>query len=367
MTNFSQAIRFCTTADGVQLAYASSGQGYALVKTSTWLTHLDFDWQSPVWIPWLRAFSERHTFFRYDTRGCGLSDWNVDRFEFDAWFEDLETVIKAAKLERFALLGMSQGGPIALAYAVKYPEKVSHLILYGAYARGALHRNLTAREHEERDLLLNMVRVGWGKNNPAFRQAFTSLFVPEGTKEQMDWFNELQRISTTPENAARIIEGFSRIDVQELARRVSTPTLVLHAKGDARIPFREGRLLAGLIPNARFVPLESNNHVLLETEPAWQTFLSEVDSFLGNRVSEPSPQEVERLTQAEPRHNLSEREQAVLALALAGMNNKEIAKKLFLTPKTVRNYMSILYSKFGVHSRSELIVALQQHTKSKST
>jgi DNA-binding SARP family transcriptional activator/pimeloyl-ACP methyl ester carboxylesterase len=281
-----QEIRFCTSGDGVRVAYAISGEGPPLVKAANWLSHLEFDWTSPFWRHWLAAFSSRYTLVRYDERGCGLSDWEATDLSFDAWVSDLEAVVEAARLEHFALLGISQGGPIAIAYAVRHPEKVSHLILYGSYARGRVHRSLTERQKEERQLMLDMVRIGWGQEHPAFRQVFTTMFLPEGTPEQIHAFNELQRITSSPEIAARILMGFDQIDVRSQASLIHIPALVLHAKGDLRVPFGEGRLLASLIPGARFVPLDSRNHILLETEPAWRRFLLEVDAFMQNEDSE---------------------------------------------------------------------------------
>ena len=276
-----QQIRFCASPGGVRLAYATCGAGPPLVKAANWLSHLEFDWESPVWRHWLRELSAYHTLVRYDERGCGLSDWDVEDCSLDAWVRDLETVVDAAGLERFPLLGISQGGPIAVAYSVRHPEKVSHLILYGSYARGRHYRNLTLEQKAERALMLELVKHGWGSEHAAFRQVFTSFFIPEGTPEQIGWFNELQRISTSPEMAARIIGGFDAIDVRDLAPEVTAPTLVLHAESEQRVPFAEGRLLASLIPGARFVPLEGKNHILLENEPAWWRLLAEVRSFLG--------------------------------------------------------------------------------------
>ncbi len=275
-----QSIRFCQSADGVRLAYATIGAGPPLVKAANWLSHLEFDWQSPIWRHWLIGLAQQHTLIRYDERGCGLSDWNVDDFSFEAWVRDLEAVVDAAGVERFPLIGLSQGGPIAIAYATRHPERVSHLILYGSYARGKLKRDLTAEKIDEVETLVKLIRIGWGRENPAFRQVFTSMFIPDATLEQYRWFNDLQRASASPENAARLVEGFNAIDVRQLAAQLDLPTLVLHARGDMRIPFEEGRLLASLIPGARLVTLESNNHILLEHEPAWQKFLSEVHEFL---------------------------------------------------------------------------------------
>jgi pimeloyl-ACP methyl ester carboxylesterase len=227
------------------------------------------------------GLAETHTLIRYDERACGLSDWEVNGISFEAWVKDLETVVEASGVDRFALLGISQGGPIAIAYALRHPERVSHLVLYGTYVRGRLGRMLTAQQLQEHEALVSLVRSGWGQENPAFRQVFTSFFIPGGTFEQFHWFNDMQRVSASPENAARMIEEFAKIDVCSLAPQLKVPTLVLHAVNDARIPFAEGRLTAALIPGARFVPLDSRNHILLESEPAWRRFMSEVRQFLG--------------------------------------------------------------------------------------
>jgi DNA-binding SARP family transcriptional activator/pimeloyl-ACP methyl ester carboxylesterase len=276
----SQSIRFCTSPDGVRLAYAVVGEGPVLVKTANWLSHLEYDWNSPVWRHWMTGLARHRTLVRYDERGCGLSDWNVEDFSLDAWVQDLETVVDTLGLKSFPLLGISQGASIAIAYAVRHPDKVSHLILYGGYARGRNFRASTVEQREELDVMLKLIKLGWGKEHPAFRQVFSMMFIPEGTSEQLQAFNELERISTTPDIAAKIVSGFHKINVGELAKQIVQPTLVLHAKNELRIPFEEGRLLATLIPNARLVPLESKNHILLENEPAWQQFLYEIDAFL---------------------------------------------------------------------------------------
>ena len=276
-----QEIRFCTAADGVRLAYATAGSGPPLVKAANYLTHLEHDWRGPVWRHWLEGLAAEHTLLRYDERGCGLSDWDVSDFSLDAWVQDLEAVIAAQGLERFPLLGISQGAAVSVAYAVKHPEQVTQLILYGGYARGRFNRDLTAEEMLQAETMINVIRVGWGQENPAFRQLFTTMLIPEGSEEQVDWLNELARISATPENAAAMERALYQIDVSELAAQVEVPSLVLHSRDDAAIPFEEGRLLAGLIPGARFVPLESQNHILLAHEPAWTRFLAEVHAFLG--------------------------------------------------------------------------------------
>ncbi len=286
---FAQQVRTCAAADGARIAYATTGAGPPLVKVANWLSHLEFDTRSPVWRHWIRELSRDHTLVRYDERGVGLSEREVTEFSLDAWVRDLEAVVDALGLERFPLLGLSQGGPIAIAYAARHPERVSHLILYGSYARGRNHRQLSAREREERELMLRIIAVGWGNDHPAFRQVFTSLFIPDASAEQAEWFNELQRVSAAPESAARMVGTFDGLDAQALATRLRVPALVLHATGDLRIPFAEGELLASLLPGARFVPLESRNHILLEDEPAWPRFLAEVRAFLGVAPDAPAP------------------------------------------------------------------------------
>jgi pimeloyl-ACP methyl ester carboxylesterase/DNA-binding winged helix-turn-helix (wHTH) protein len=276
-----QRIRFCTADDEARIAYATSGAGPPLVKPANWMTHLEFDWESPVWRHWLRELSREHTLVRYDERGSGLSDRVVDDLSFDAWVRDLETVVDAMGLERFPMLGISQGCAVAIAYAVRHPERVTKLVLYGGYAEGAYKRARTPEELAEADLVMRQLPLGWGRDNPAFRLFFAARFIPDGSAEQMRWFSELQRISTSPEIAARLRETAANIDVTPLAPLVRAPTLVLHADGDAAIPFDQGRLLAALVPEARFVSLESRNHILLEDEPAWGRFCEEVRGFLG--------------------------------------------------------------------------------------
>ena len=285
METLKQQIRFCTGHDGVRVAYATSGHGPPLVKVANWISHLEFDAASPVWSHMIAALSSDHKLLRYDQRGTGLSDWDVPNLTFEDWVRDLETVVDALGLERFPLLGISQGAPVAVAYAVRHPERVSHLILHGAYARGRLKRNPTPQQREEAEMMTRLAALGWGQQNPAFRQFFTSQFIPGGTRDQHEWFNELERISTSPANAARMMSVFNEIDVVDLLPRVSCPTLVLHATGDARVPFDEGRLFATLIPDARFIPLDSNNHLILESEPAWARCLQEVDGFLRSAPS----------------------------------------------------------------------------------
>jgi class 3 adenylate cyclase/pimeloyl-ACP methyl ester carboxylesterase len=273
-----QSIRFCTASDGVQIAYATVGDGPPLVKAPNWMNHLEYDWESPIWRHLLRALSADHTLVRFDQRGNGLSDWQVPEFTFESMIDDLCTVVDAAGLERFPLLGFSQGCAFSIAYAVRYPERVSKLVLYGGFALGAGKRNEGDRQRNEMEQ--QMMINGWGQNNAAYRQFFTSLFVPGATKEQEDWFNELQRTTTSPENAAQLRDVFSNVDVTELLPLVSVPTLVLHCRDDGVVPFEAGRRMAAGIPGSKFVSMEGQNHLILENEPAWPRFLNEVLSFL---------------------------------------------------------------------------------------
>jgi class 3 adenylate cyclase/pimeloyl-ACP methyl ester carboxylesterase len=273
-----QEIGYCRTADGVRLAYAISGQGPALVKTGNWLNHLEYDWDSPIWRHLFIGLSRAHRFVRYDPRGTGLSDWDVADLSLDAWVNDVATVVDAAGIDRFPLLGLSQGCAVSIAYAVRYPERASHLVLVGGFALGGFKR--TPEEAEKRKALATLMRIEWGADNPAIRQLFAASLMPGATKEQIDSFNELQRRTTSAECAARYLEATGNFDVVGLLPQVRAPTLVMHARGDAQIPVELGRQLAAGIPGARFVALQGNNHVLLEQDPATQRFFEEVRLFL---------------------------------------------------------------------------------------
>ena len=276
-----QQIRFCRSSDGTQIAYSSMGAGPPLVKTGNWMTHLEKDLESPIWRPLLRDLARAHTLYRYDARGMGLSDWGVDELSFDAFVHDLEAVVDAAGLERFDLLGISQGCSVSIAYVVRHPERVNRLVLYGGFALGADRRSRSAADREQEAAMRTLMRLGWGQQNPAFRQMFTSQFAPEATKEQADWFNDLQRASCSPENAVRYSEAVAGIDVTGLLDKVTVPTLVMHARDEVRVPFENGRRMAAGIPGARFVALQSRNHLILEDEPAYSAFRDEIRSFLG--------------------------------------------------------------------------------------
>jgi pimeloyl-ACP methyl ester carboxylesterase len=274
-----QEVQFCTATDGTRIAYASVGSGPPLVKTGNWLTHLEYDWENPIWRASYTALAAGHRLIRYDARGNGLSDWAVSDFSFEAFVGDLERVVDASGVERFALLGISQGCSVAVAYAARYPERVTHLVLYGGFARGWC-RHGSPEIRRQMEAIETLMRQGWGRRNPAFRQVFTTALMPEATAEQAQSFNELQRRTTSPDNAASILRSINDFDVDRLLPQVRVPTLVLHCRGDSAQPFEEGRRLAAGIPGARFVALESRNHILLEGEPAWSRFFDEVRAFL---------------------------------------------------------------------------------------
>ena len=345
-----QEIRFAQGHDGVRLAYATTGEGPLLIKAATWLSHLEFDWNSPVWGHVLRGLSAHARLARYDERGCGMSDWDVQELSFESWVRDLACVVEAIGEPRFALLGISQGASIAIAYAVRHPERVTHLVLHGGYARGRLVRSNTPREREEVETMTKLAELGWGQADPAFRQFFTTQFIPDGRPEQHQWFNELERISTSPANAARFMRVFAEIDVRALLPRVQCPTLVLHSKRDLRQPFEEGRLIASGIPGARLVPIDSGNHLLLEDEPGWSQWLDEVCAFLPTRAPRGDPL----------LDTLSARERELLELLAQGRDNAQIAASLGLAEKTVRNRLSALFAKLGVDHRGRAIVIAHQ-------
>ena len=339
-----QEIRFCRSFDGTRIAYATAGEGPPLVKAPHWLTHLEYEWQSPIWRRWIASLAQGRTLVRMDERGCGLSDRGVREFSLAHYVNDLEAVIDAAGLERFALFGHSQGGAIALEYAARHPERVSHLVLLGTYARGRLKR--LPQRREESEAQLKLVEVGWGGDDPSYRQFFASQFMPGATLEQLRLMSELQRMSSSPEDAVRILRSFYEIDVSESLPRISCPTLVLHARGDLRVGFEEGRSVAAAIPDARFVPLESDNHILLEHEPAFARFFAELDAFLpGKRASFPV---------------LTARESEILEHIARGLDNAQIAARLALSEKTVRNHITHIFDKIGVESRAQAIVLARE-------
>ena len=275
----NQEVTFCRTADGINLALASVGTGAPLIKVANWLTHVEYDWESPIWLPLLQHLAERCRLIRYDGRGNGLADRDVADISFAAFVRDLEAVVAAAEVERPAFLGISQGAAVAIAFAVLHPQRVSKLILYGGYAQGRNRRGSPA-EAEMARAFLAIMRHGWGDEHSAFMKAFSSVFFPNGSPQQIKWLVDLQRITTSPENAARIRNVCDDIDVVDLLPKVQVPTLVIHCRHDNVAPFEQGRLIARSIPHAKFVTLESDNHVVLAGEPAWPKLVDEIATFL---------------------------------------------------------------------------------------
>jgi pimeloyl-ACP methyl ester carboxylesterase/DNA-binding CsgD family transcriptional regulator len=352
MSQTRQRIRFLRTDDDVKLAWAEAGTGPTLVKAANWMTHLEFEWESPVWRHWIEFLSSHFRYVRYDERGCGLSDWQVSELTLERWTGDLATVIDSAQPEGpVILLGISQGAAACIDYAVKHPERVSRLILYGGYARGAFARGNPERLREHR-LIVEAIAVGWGKENPAFRQLFTSRFIPDGTPEQIAWFNELCRRTTSGEVAEKLLRMRAKMDVTELLEQVRVPTLVVHGREDNVVPLAEGRLLAAAIPDAQFVELESKNHVLLEGEPAWRRFQDVVLDFC---ALTPRPGTTDAFAA------LSPREREILTLIVEGLGNAQIGERLAISEKTVRNHVSKVYDKLGVWTRAQAMVFARDH------
>ena len=342
-----QRIQYVTASDGLRLAWADAGAGPPLVKAANWMTHLEDEWESPVWQHWMRFYAEHFRFVRYDERGCGMSGWNGSDLTLDRWATDLARVIEAARPDGpVTLVGISQGAATCVRYAVRHPDRVAKLVLYGGYARGwALREANVKRTYRA---MIDLVREGWGKENPTFRQLFTSRFIPGGTAEQLQWFNDLCRKTTTSEIAARLLEARSVVDVRDDLPRINTPTLVLHARGDEVQPIEEGRLLAAGIPNAEFIELDSRNHVLLEHEPAWRRFCDAVLEFTGTPTAGPAE---------DPAFGaLSGRERQILTLIAEGLSNAEIGERLAISEKTVRNHTSNVFDKLGVWTRAQAIV-----------
>lgn len=340
------------SSDGVQLAWAEAGSGPLLVKAANWLTHLEFEWESAVWRHWIRFFSDQFRFVRYDERGCGLSDWEGASMNIERWTDDLEAVADAAAPQGpFILLGISQGAGACISYAVRHPERVSHMILYGGYARGLFQRGREDVEREYR-AIIEVIRIGWGKSNPAFRQIFTSRFIPDGTPEQVAWFNELCQRTTTAEVAAELLRARAEMNVMELLPRVRVPTLVIHAREDHITPLAEGRVLASSIPGAQFVEVPGKNHVLLEDDPGWPRFQEAVLDFVG--LATPA-------TSSDAFAALSPREREVLALLSEGLDNTQIGSRLSISEKTVRNHISNVYDKLGVWNRAQAVVFARDH------
>jgi pimeloyl-ACP methyl ester carboxylesterase/DNA-binding CsgD family transcriptional regulator len=341
----AQSVRYLKTRDGVRLAWAALGQGPALVKAANWLSHLTYDLESPIWRHWIEFLSQHHRLIRYDERGSGMSDWEAADLSPVRWGEDLEAIVEASDPgEQFVLLGMSQGAAAAITYAVRHPERISRLILYGGYSKGwAQHPE--SEGYRRYRAIVDLVQLGWGKDNPAFRQLFTAQFVPGASPEQFTWFNELCRRTTTPEIATRLLAARGELNVRDLLAQVRVPTLVLHARHDEIVPFEAGKQLAAEIPDAEFVPLDSCNHILLAEEPAWTHFKDAVLEFTGR----PRAVGAEDPLLA----TLSVRERQILAAVMSGQSNAAIGAALFVSEKTVRNSLTRIFEKLGVRTRTQ--------------
>jgi pimeloyl-ACP methyl ester carboxylesterase/DNA-binding CsgD family transcriptional regulator len=344
-----QSIHFATSFDGARIAWAVAGRGPALVRAPTWLSHIEHDWQSPVSRHWIAEFTRDHRLLRIDPRGVGMSEWDVAELSFDAMVRDVEAAVDAAGLERFAMVGNSGGAAVAIAYAARHPDRVSRLFLWGSYCRGALRRGTpTAAQLDHAQMLRKLAEMGWGSDEPTFRQVFASLLVPGATKEQWTQFTDRMRLCCSGRNAARFLAMMEQIDVQAEARQVRCPTLVLHSRHETRNPYEEGKLTAALIPGAEFVPLDSRNHILLPDERAWQQLVAEFRRFLA--VGPPRADFA----------GLSDRERDVLELIARGLDNEAIARALRLSGKTVGNHITRIFAKCGVRTRAQAIVQARE-------
>ena len=351
----SQEIRFARAGDGTRLAWAVHGSGPPLVVVSCWLSHLQYDWQSPVWRHFLEDLGAIATVIRYDERGFGMSDWDVDDFSLDARLADLEAVLDATGHKEFALLGMSGGSAVALAYAAKHPDAVTRLVLYGTVC--GVPVELEGEEREVEGTFRQMIRVGWANDDPTFRRVFTTRFIPDASEEQLAWFDDLQRMSTSPQNSVASRIARQAVDLTNEIPTITVPTIVLQALGDRSTTFDNAVTVSSQIPGARLVPLESRNHILLADEPAWHVFIDEVTAFLEpDRRSSSSDAH-------QPAEPLSARELDVLRLAADGRSNDEIAERLTLSVRTVERHFSNVYGKLGLSGRSARTAAVAEYLR----
>jgi pimeloyl-ACP methyl ester carboxylesterase/DNA-binding CsgD family transcriptional regulator len=348
MSKSTQQIRFCTSRDGTRIAYATCGQGPPLVWAPHWIHHLRFDWDSPIWRPWLTLLTRHHSLIYYDWRGCGLSDREHVQFAPDRYLEDFEAVIEATNVNGFALVGMGQGTRMAMTYAVRHPGQISRLVLMGPSSCGRVVQGQNQEQAEEEATRLRAIELGWHDNNPAYGRFFTSMHLPDATTEQIRAYDDLLRQTTSPANAIAMMRSFHRADVRDFVPRVRCPTLVLHSRGDFIIPFEWGRAVAAQIPGARLVPLESRNNFLLDTEPAWQQLVEEFEDFLS---TSPSSSDANALALDE----LTRREREVLQILAEGLDNYAIAARLGISEKTVRNHVSVIFSKLEIKSRAQAV------------
>ena len=345
-----QRIRFCTSRDGTRIAFAVTGEGPPLVKVPNLSSHLEVEPENAVLGPWIAELARQRTLVRYDLRGFGVSDRGVEDFSVERHLEDLAAVVEAAGLQRFALIGLAGSIVSCVLYAARQPERVTHLVLYGGFLLGRLVRSTTPEQTAEVEMLLRLVEVGWGKDDSAFRQLYTSQILPDGTVEQFRSFNDLMRRAASPENAARYLREMHGVDLRAAASQVRCPALVVHARDDRRVPVEQGRALAAAIAGSRFVSLDTRNHLVLPQDPAWGQFFAELKAFLPR--SGPATQSAG----AASLDGLTRREQQVLALVAQGLGNAAIGTRIGMSEKTVRNNVSTILTKLGVHTRAEAIV-----------
>lgn len=344
----NQQVRFCRSFDGAEIAYTVTGDGPPVVMLPSWLTHLEYQWRSVAWQPWLHALSKRYRLIRYDPRGCGLSDRNVQDLAFESWVRDFGAVVDAVGLDRFSLIGICQGGPIAIEFAARQPGRVGRLVLHGTYARGR-NRRTVPLEPQKAKVMLELMELGWAQEDHAFMRVFATQFQPDGSVEHLRSWCELQRMAASAAGAVQLTRVMFDVDVQESAASLTCPTLVIHPERDAAVPLEEGRLLAQIIPGARFLPLDSSNHFLLAREPAWATLVENLYAFL-------PPPACEDGSFAE----LTERERELLDFLAQGLDNHQIAAHLDISEKTVRNHVSSIFAKLGVESRARAVVIARE-------
>ena len=345
----TDSIRFCTSRDGTRIAYAVSGKGYPVIRLGGLFTHLEFDRESSIWGPWLLALSKGRMLIRYDARGSGLSDCEGVGFSFERYIEDVEAIVAANGLRRFALFGIGGPAALAVAYAARHPDHVSHLVLHAAFTRGRIARASTAEQLEEIEATLKLISLGLSDDDPSRRQMMTSQFLPDGTTEQLREFGELLRVSSAPRNTAEFLRAWYMVDIRSLLPKVRCPAIVMHPRAGFRVPLEEGRMVAQLIPDGRLVPLKTRNTYLPENDPAWPHVISEIDEFLPRTAEpvEPGSLQLDRLTS---------REKMVFEAVVQGLGNKQIAQQFKISDKTVRNHLSSIFQKFDVSSRAQLIV-----------
>ena len=349
--NAVQDIRFARSADGVGIAYAVHGSGPPLLIDACWLSHLQFDWQSPVWRHYLVELGQIATVIRYDERGHGLSDRGVTDHSLQARVADLEAVADDAGLDRFALLAMAQGGPVAIEYAARHPERLTRLAFYGSFAGDK--PPATPEEIELFAVMGSLIKVGWARPTSEFRRVFSSMMIPGGTEVQMRWIDDLQRMAVDAETAILARSQRQVTDSSKRLGELDLPTLVLHCRGDQMQEFHRGRELAAGIRGARLVALESNNHIVLADEPAWTVFMREMTEFLApDRAPAPA------VLADDVASKLSPRELDILRLAAAGHDNDAIAAELVLSVRTVERHLQNAYAKLGLQGRTARTAAV---------